>query len=358
VPRRRHPLRQGPFGLAPSRAPGRALHSHLLWECAYRTRRRRLRQLAKQQQVVSGDVLQLYEFGRGRHDLGPFSCLASANEASFQSSYKLQATLLKAKSFPGLYVLGFVEGGLAQLRTADCVETIAIGDLTAWTFAAAAPKRKRPKLFTSGRCRCRCVGDNRAPKTTSSCRSRSYGTVRASGRGAVRLEKSPARVARMFRSRRGRLAARRLSRVYVTACAPNRGGLDEHVRKPAPGDRLLAVDATVLPKGDLLLRLCRTPKLLGLHRVRLLKSASADSSVTLRLMDGPEFLVGLGRSGSNFQPSWSYWLALPRWLSVERDVELSRHPATGSLGFSIVGRRRNSPASRRRQPRPVRTRWR
>ncbi len=63
--------------------------------------------------------------------------------------------------------------------------------------------------------------------------------------------------------------------------------------------------------------------------------------VTIRLLEGPETTAAKG----NFLPSWLYWLQLPRYCQIPRNIVLQRPGnGTGSLGFSIVGGN-NAPSS-------------
>uniref|UniRef100_A0A1I8F487 PDZ domain-containing protein n=1 Tax=Macrostomum lignano TaxID=282301 RepID=A0A1I8F487_9PLAT len=138
--------------------PRSALHSHLLWECAYRTERRLAAgQLAKQSAGLSAVTFQLSNSAAGRHDLGvSFSCIV------IQEIYMDGLVAIDGRLRPGdqilevngedvtrashsearLYVLGLVEGGLAQLdgrlRRDDRILEINGVDIRGGTQAEAA----------------------------------------------------------------------------------------------------------------------------------------------------------------------------------------------------------------------------
>ncbi|PAA46739.1 hypothetical protein BOX15_Mlig001666g1 [Macrostomum lignano] len=355
--------------------PRSALHSHLLWECAYRTEGEVPLlppepdptggwSAGKQQQVVSGDVSTI-EFGRGRHDLGvsfvggsdtPLSCIviqeiymdglvaidgrlrpgdqilevngedvtrASHSEArrllsqgsqfcrltvyreracepdaqqqqqqqflqhhhqqqqrrlqllerdevfpitlSKRSGKTLGIKLVGKKSFPGLYVLGLVEGGLAQLdgrlRRDDRILEINGVDIRGGTQAEAAEiiqsasdkvsflvsRRCRPEtpdlirtasgenlaslgLSAGGSASCQHLADAAAAAsaTTGAPKQQQlpqpqYGTVPPQER-TVRLEKSPGESLGMSVAG-GSARSAATSRSTSPACAPT-GRLD------------------------------------------------------------------------------------------------------------------------------------
>ncbi|TPP62784.1 Ligand of Numb protein X 2 [Fasciola gigantica] len=107
--------------------------------------------------------------------------------------------------------------------------------------------------------------------------------------------------------------------IYVTNLAPN--GLVARSGRVFRGDILLAVN-------DI--------ELLGLSHeraVEALKNArDTCTQVTLRLLKGPECSL----EDRNFIPSWLFWLQLPRYCQIPRLVVLVRDPVIG-LGFSIIG---------------------
>ncbi|CAL8107306.1 unnamed protein product [Calicophoron daubneyi] len=275
------------------------------------------------------------------------------------------------KNFLGLYVLGLVPNGEAQLdgrlHKDDRILDINGVDLSNGTQEQAAQliqeakdtvslvvvRQLRPQTpdiirATSGENVSKCVafadptvspmparsadpsGQATAPSSTSNSLKTAQSTVptesdsqsstasRISQERVVVLRKQPGEslgmsVAGGVASQRGDLP------IYVTNLNPE--GIATLSGQVFRGDILLAVNQT---------------ELLGLSHeraVEALKNArDSCAEVTLRLLKGPESSI----EARNFIPSWLFWLQLPRYCQIPRLVVLMRDPVMG-LGFSIIG---------------------
>uniref|UniRef100_A0A1I8IRP5 PDZ domain-containing protein n=1 Tax=Macrostomum lignano TaxID=282301 RepID=A0A1I8IRP5_9PLAT len=246
--------------------------------------------------------------------------------------------LVGKKTCPGLFILGLVVGGLAEidgrLRRDDRILEINDQDIRNGTQAEAAAiiqaAEDKVTFLVSRRTRPQTPDLIQAASSDSLsdlCRGQLPPPALASGYAGFascapplgrRLTPAPAPMDPMDDESdyQGRVVRGDIP-VYVTNLQPD--GLAARSRQVRKGDVLLAVNDIPL---------------LGLSHeeaVRLLKAQ--EGPVAVRLLPGSESSSG----GGNFMPSWVYWLSLPPVCYLERNVDLARDPCTGSLGFSIVG---------------------
>ncbi|XP_074659859.1 ligand of Numb protein X 2-like isoform X1 [Tubulanus polymorphus] len=246
---------------------------------------------------------------------------------------QLGIKLVGKKNGPGVYILSLIPGGLAssdgRLIKDDRILEINGQDVTYGTQELAAQiiqsspdkvqfvvsrktRPQTPDLIRSTSTDCitdsialerSCIYDTARPRV---CKERT-----------VQINKEPSEslgisVAGGVGSARGDVP------IYITNIQPQ--GCVGRCKQIKKGDILLSVN------GLNLVGLTHT------EAVRALKSGADAKSVILKIIEGPETNDGI----SNFTPSWTYWLMLPKPCQLVKTIALTRNVA-GSLGFSIVG---------------------